>query len=292
MSRYPFSDGIDDYIGSLQTTDESKESARRRLGNLGRVFHQLKTERKIPSDNPARITVDDVRVFIKRRRSDGVSVNTVRRDLQYLDGYLTFHDNDAAELILMEESDRSEDSSKAALDRILRIISVPDNLPDYLARDLSFVILVITLGVTPDNIRRSFLVHGLAGQSIMNYNLEFTDDEDNIHSIRLDLKRLPVLERYIRFLFCSSHLLTRTPMFPSKDPLFKFISPNDMHRIKHDVERHIGKTFDYRVCQRLFREMESLDVPGHHVRSPINQPPDVQYLNPKKGIINRIRDIL
>ncbi|MBE6522697.1 MAG: hypothetical protein E7Z62_06200 [Thermoplasmata archaeon] len=103
MSRYPFSDNIDDYVGSLQMTEESSESARRRLGNLGRVFHQLKTERKIPSDSPARITADDVREFTERRISDGVSASTVRRDLQYLDGYLAFHDNDAAEIILTEE---------------------------------------------------------------------------------------------------------------------------------------------------------------------------------------------
>lgn len=87
MSRYPFSDNIDDYVGSLQMTEESSESARRRLGNLGRVFHQLKTERKVPSDSSARITVDNVKAFIERCISEGVSASTVRRDLQYLDGY-------------------------------------------------------------------------------------------------------------------------------------------------------------------------------------------------------------
>ena len=50
----------------------------------------MKTEHKIPSDNPSRISVDGVRAFIERRRSDGVSASTVRRDLQYLDGYLAF----------------------------------------------------------------------------------------------------------------------------------------------------------------------------------------------------------
>lgn len=61
MSGYPFSDGIDDYVESLNATEASKDSARRRLGNIGRVFHQLKTEHKIPSDNPSRISVDGVR---------------------------------------------------------------------------------------------------------------------------------------------------------------------------------------------------------------------------------------
>ena len=291
MSRYPFSDNIEDYIGSMQMTDGSRESARRRLGNLGRVFHQLKTERKIFSDNPSRITADDVREFIERRISDGVSASTVRRDLQYLDGYLTYHDNDAAEIILMEESDRSEDSSKAALDRILRIISRPDKLPNDLLRAFSFVILVIVLGTTPDCIRKSVLIHGLASQSIMDYNLEFIGADNTLHNIRLNFMRLPIIERYIKHLFFRNQLITRTPMFPSKDPLFRFISPDDMHRFKQIVEKNIDAGFDYRICQRLFRERETSDNPEHRDQSPRNYVPDIHYSYPKKGVIGRIKDI-
>lgn len=292
MSGYPFSDNIDDYVGSLNATEESKDSTRRRLGNLGRVFHQLKTEHKIPSDNPSRISVDGVRAFIERRRSDGVSASTVRRDLQYLDGYLAFHDNDAAEIILTEESDRSKDSSKAALDRILRIISGPDKLPNDLLRAFSFVILVIVLGTTPDRIRRSVLIHGLASQSIMDYNLEFIGADNTLCNIKLDFRRLPIIERYIKDLVYRNQLTTRTPMFPSKDPLFRFIGPDDMHRLKQIVQKHIGTEFDYRICQRLFRERKSSDDLDHHEQFPRNHVPDIHYSYPKKGVIGRIRDIL
>ena len=291
MSGYPFSDGIDDYVGSLNATEASKDSARRRLGNIGRVFHQLKTEHKIPSDNPSRISVDGVRAFIERRRSDGVSASTVRRDLQYLDGYLAFHDNDAAEIILTEESDRSKDSSKAALDRILRIISGPDKLPNDLLRAFSFVILVIVLGTTPDRIRRSVLIHGLASQSIMDYNLEFIGADNTLCNIKLDFRRLPIIERYIKDLVYRNQLTTRTPMFPSKDPLFRFIGPDDMHRLKQIVQKHIGIEFDYRICQRLFRERESSDDPEYHEKSLGNHVPDIHYSYPKKGVLGRIRDI-
>ena len=291
MSRYPFSDNIDDYVGSLQMTEGSKESARRRLGNIGRVFRQLKADKRVSTDNPHRITVDDVRAFMEKRISDGVSANTVRRDLRYLDGYLTFHSNDAAELILMEESNRSEDSSRAALDRIIRIISAPDNLSNDCLRAFSFAILVIFLGTTPDSIRKSILVHGLASQSILDYNLEFIGADNTLRNIKLDFRRLPIIERYIRNLVYRNQLTTRTPMFPSKDPLFRFISPDDMHRIKKEVEKHIGMRFDYRICQRLFRERESSDDQEHCDQSPRNRVPDIHYSYPKKGIVERIRDI-
>lgn len=56
MSRYPFSDRIDEYIQSFGTrigNNESKDAARRHLRNMGRVFHQLRTEGIIGSDNPS-----------------------------------------------------------------------------------------------------------------------------------------------------------------------------------------------------------------------------------------------
>jgi len=122
-----------------------------------------------------------------------------------------------------------------ALDRILRTISGPDKLPNDLLRAFSFVILVIVLGTTPDCIRRSVLIHGLASQSIMDYNLEFIGADNTLHNIKLDFRRLPIIERYIKHLVYRNQLTTRMPMFPSTDPLFRFISPNDMHRFKQEV---------------------------------------------------------
>ena len=177
------------------------------------------------------------------------------------------------------------------MDRILRIISGPDKLPNDLLRAFSFVILVIVLGTTPDRIRRSVLIHGLASQSIMDYNLEFIGADNTLCNIKLDFRRLPIIERYIKDLVYRNQLTTRTPMFPSKDPLFRFIGPDDMHRLKQIVQKHIGIEFDYRICQRLFRERESSDDPEYHEQSLGNHVPDIHYSYPKKGVLGRIRDI-
>ncbi|MBE6522696.1 MAG: hypothetical protein E7Z62_06195 [Thermoplasmata archaeon] len=177
------------------------------------------------------------------------------------------------------------------MDRILRIISGPDKLPNDPLRAFSFVILVIVLGTTPDRIRRSVLIHGLASQSIMDYNLEFIGADNTLHNIKLDFRRLPIIERYIKHLVYRNQLTTRMPMFPSADPLFRFISPNDMHRYKQEVQNHVGTEFDYRICQRLFRERKVSDDPEHYEQSSRNHMPDIYYSYPKKGIVGRIRDI-
>lgn len=56
MSRYPFSDRIEEYLSSGLYSfgnEESVEAARRHLRSIGRIFHQLKTEGMVESDNPS-----------------------------------------------------------------------------------------------------------------------------------------------------------------------------------------------------------------------------------------------
>ena len=72
---------------------------------MGRILHQIKIEGIIESDNPSQITVRDVRSYVERRRSDGASDSTVKRDLHYLNGYLLYLDNDFA-AVFQEDYDK------------------------------------------------------------------------------------------------------------------------------------------------------------------------------------------
>ena len=135
MSRYPFSDYIEDYIQSQGYTlgnDQSIEAARRHLRNMGRIFHQLKTQGIIGSDNPSQITVRDIQSYAERRRSDGASDSTVRRDLDYLNGYLLYLDNDSAAVFHEDREQQrrelDEQSFLIALKRIMTVSSKPDRL--------------------------------------------------------------------------------------------------------------------------------------------------------------------
>ena len=106
------------------------DAARRHLRNMGRIFHQLKTEGIIDSDNPSALTVNDIQSFTERRKSDGASDSTVRRDLDYLNGYLLYLDNDSAAVFQEDREEQrrelNEQSSLTALNRIMDLSAKPD----------------------------------------------------------------------------------------------------------------------------------------------------------------------
>lgn len=268
MSRYPFSDRIEDYItdcGEHLGNDQSMDAARRHLRNMGRIFHHMKTEGMIESDNPSQITVRDVRSYVERRRSDGASDSTVKRDLHYLNGYLLYLDNDSA-AVFQEDHDKHleelrEESSAEALPRIIDMMSRPDDMDRQSIEAFSFVILVIVLGIRPEQLRKSYVVHGQDPGCILDYFIDYMDDLGmNVHE-KLDLRRIPVVECYIKDspIDMRSRSQTKRPMFPSRSPLFDFASPNDIRDMKHLVERKVGHKFDYRICQHLYAQMKEYD---------------------------------
>ncbi len=298
MSRYPFSDHIDRYLDSSSASlgsDRSVETARRRLRSMGRIFHQLKSGGVIGSDNPSSITVRDVQSYIGRRKADGVSDSTVRRDLEYLNGYLRFLDNDSAEILLSETEDharrRYEDLSARALSAIIGKVSDRRPLSRHMEVAYSFVILVIALGIRPEQLRRSRFLVGAEPGYIMDRHIEYVDDCGNRVRKRLDLNRMPVVRRYTFGFFGSevhsSH--TNIPMFPSDSPMFDYISPNEVRSLKKEVEKDIGYRFDYRICQRLYIQM--LDDDGRAEVKKVFQPMFDYHPN-NRSVFGKVRDVI
>ena len=298
MSRYPFSDHIDEYLDSNRSalgSEESVDTARRRLRSMGRTLHQLRSERAIGSDNPAVIAVKDIQAYADRRRSEGVSDGTVRRELGYLDGYLRYFDNDSAEILLRETDDRTEkryeDSSAKALKGIIRNVSGKESMRRRLETAYSFVILVIVLGIRPEQLRTSRFLVGAEPGYIMDRHIEYTDDHGNRIRRKLDLDRMPVVKNYTFRLFTSElhRGLTSSPMFPSLSPMFDYIGPNEVRGLKKEVEKDIGYEFDYRICQRLYRQM--LDDDGRpEVKTPSQ--PMLGYYPDNRSFIGKVWDAI
>ncbi len=299
MSRYPFSDRIDEYIQSCGTrigNNESNDAARRHLRNMGRVFHQLRTEGIIGSDNPSQITVRDVQSYTERRRSDGASDSTVRRDLGYLNGYLLFHDNDSALVFLEDVEERRREidalSSANAFKRIMNVSARPDCLGWNDVKAFSFVVLIIVLGLRPEQLRKSFYSPGQYTGCPMDHFIDYIDNNGEKIHIKLDLDRMPVVERYIKDppLDLKMHHFSKRPLFPSGNPLFDFASPEDVRNMKKLVEKQIGQKFDYRICQRVYNSMK---VDDEEPQAPKRNTP--MFVDPslrrKGSIIGRVSDL-
>jgi hypothetical protein len=299
MSRYPFSDRIEEYISSGVVSfgnEKSVEAARRHLRSIGRILHQLKTEGIINSDNPSMLTMNDIQSFADRRKSDGASDSTIRRDLDYLNGYLLYLDNDSATVFQEDREEQrrelDEQSSLIALKRIMDASAKPDRMNWEAVRAFSFVILITVLGVRPEQLRRSYYVPGQYAGCLMDHFIDYIDESGKTIRRKLDLDRMPVVERYIKNppLDLKVHSLSKRPFFPSGNPLFDFASPEDIRNMKRLVEKHIDQRFDYRICQRLYRRMKAADEEPQYNQQylpPFYYPPTCK----KAGIISRVGNL-
>jgi len=97
MGRYPFSECVNAYIpverGHISSA--TLETTRRRLMQIGRIFHQLKEENIVSTDNPRKITPRDIDAFVGRRKESGIKDTTILKDLGYISKMLAYYDNEA-----------------------------------------------------------------------------------------------------------------------------------------------------------------------------------------------------
>lgn len=267
MSRYPFNDGIEEFLtaSSGSPDDQSTVTARNRLQNIGRIMHLLKENGTIQSDNPSRIAPKDVQCFVDERRSGGVSESTVSRDLSYLDDYLQFHDNDSVEEYLEELRRKDLEERRRDSERALRKIFLhnsKDIKGTEMVKAYAFVMLAIVFDVHPDMLRRAMLRNAFENGCVNNYRIRFIDRSGMEKDERLDLNRLPVIGRYIDQTYLLGFVnSTPRPLFPSSNPLFDYISPDESRKLKHQVEEDIGLSFDYAQCTEIYLDMLEDDSP-------------------------------
>ena len=267
MSRYPFNDRIEEFLGtgSDSSNDQLSSTDRNHLHNIGRILHLLKENGAIQSDNPSRITPKDIQCFIEERRSEGVSESTISRDLTYLDGYLRFNDNCSVEEYLEElkrkDQEERRENSKKALRKIF-LHNSKDVKGSHLVKAYAFVMLAIVFGIHPDMLRKAKLRNEFENGCVNNYRIRFIDRDGMERDERLDLNRLPVVGRYIdqTYLFGLVNSTPR-PLFPSSNPLFDYISPDESRELKHQVEEDIGISFDYAQCTEIYLDMLEDDSP-------------------------------
>ena len=290
MSRYPFNDRIEEFLSTNmgEASQQSIDIGRNRLHNIGRVVHLLKENGTIQSDNPARMVPDDIQCFVDERRAGGVSESTISRDLRYLYDYLGFHHNDAVEEYLEEQRTKGLEEKRVASEKALRriFLKVSKETDDIrLIRAYSFVMLAIVLCLDPEKLRKARLINRYENGLVNNYHIMYVD-EGMERDVRLDLVRLPVVGKYIDLTFrLSPTYYNPKPLFPSSNPLFDYISPEESRELKRIVEKDIGCIFDYDSCSQQFLKMledDSSDEPSDTTPQEVWTPPV------KRSILDRI----
>lgn len=81
MSRYPFTDCLNEYMpleyGHISSSTYA--TTRRKLVQLGKIFHELKQDGRVSTDNPRKITAKDIDAFVGYRKANGVVDATISR---------------------------------------------------------------------------------------------------------------------------------------------------------------------------------------------------------------------
>ena len=244
---------------------QSIDKGRNSLQNIGRIIHILKENGTIQSDNPVRLAPNDIQCFVDERRSGGISESTLFRDLSYLDDYLQYHHNDAVKVYLSEIKARDLEGKRAASQKALRKIFLgnsKDIRDPCLVRAYAFVMLAIVFGIHPEMLRKAKLRNMYENGCINNYHMTFIDKGGIEADVRLDLTRLPVVGSYIDQIFLLRMVNSvPKPLFPSSNPLFDHIGPEEARGFKIMVEKDIGCKFDYTQCNQIYLEMLDEDSP-------------------------------
>ena len=261
MSRHPFIDRLNDYLASVGLDD----TADRHLRNIARIFAALKDDGRIQSENPSRIVPNDISQFVSYRSEGGASSATIRRDLRYLDGFLSFCSNDSVTVYLddlrSKEKEIIESECTHLAESILDRARKVSGMDPLRQRAYSFVIVSMVFGLRPEQVRKAFLIRDFSPGQLSSIFIQYQDGP-SFKRVKLDLRALPILDGYIDSLTVMGHhaFAQKQPLFPSSDPLFTFISLEESRSLKRIVEKDLGATFDYRTLQKAYRIMSSEDA--------------------------------
>jgi hypothetical protein len=261
VSRHPFIDRLNDYLSSAGIDD----TAARHLRNIARIFAALKEDGRIQSENPSRIVPNDISQFVSYRSEGGASSATIRRDLRYLDGFLSFCNNDSVTVYLddlrSKEKEIIESEGVSLAQSILHRSGKVSGMDPLRQKAYSFVIVSMVFGLRPEQVRKTFLIRDFSPGQLSSLFIQYQDGSSS-KCVKLDPRALPILDGYIDSLAVMGRhaFAQKQPLFPSSDPLFTFISPEESRSLKRIVEKDLGATFDYRMLQKAYRIMSTVDV--------------------------------
>ena len=261
MSRHPFIDRLNDYRAAVGLDD----TAERHLRNIARIFAALKDDGRIQSENPSRIIPNDIAQFVSYRSEGGASPTTIRRDLRHLESFLSFCSNDSVTVYLddlrSKEKEIIESECTHLAESILDRARKVSGIDPLRQRAYSFVIVSMVFGLRPEQVRKAFLIRDFSPGQLNTLFIQYQDGPSS-RRVKLDSKALPILDGYIDSLSVMGRhaFAQKQPLFPSSDPLFTFISPEESRSLKHIVERDLGTSFDYRRLQKAYGIMSSEDA--------------------------------
>jgi len=267
MGRYPFTECINEYLpaeeGHLQQT--TLESNSRRLRQIGSIFQDLKAEGIVSTDNPKKITAQDIDAFVGYRRKAGIKASTVTKDIAILGKFLSFFDNDAVTRFKVKYpahcpkrykkrgASIEEEKVQAIIGRGMEIN--PANWEKVEAYAL--VTLAICTGFRPKELRLLSISNVNVTEDGIEIFAEHVKGEGTYGMARwvaVHPDGIPMIKKYLqaRKLKLEKAGKNEDALFPPFKHSGGYLSYGRIRTLKSMVEEDLGFTFELRKCRRTF----------------------------------------
>ncbi len=267
MGRYPFTECVNEYLPSEEghLAPSTMDALGRRLRQIAGIFHDLKTEGLVSTENPKKVTAEDIDAFVGYRRKNGAKAATVNKDLGCLMKMLIYFDNDAVlkfrtkypahypKRYKRRGPSIEEEKVQAIIGRAMQI-----SLTNWeMMEAYGLVTLAICTGFRPKELRML---------SVNNVNV--TDKGIEIYAehvkgeglygvarwVAVHPDGVPVLLRYLeaRRLRLEKAGKREDALFPPLKKKGGYLSYGRIRTLKSFVEEDLGFRFELRKCRRTF----------------------------------------
>lgn len=267
MGRYPFTECLNEYLPSEEGHLEpiTMQSFSRRLRQIGDIFHEMRENNQVSTDNPKKITADDIDRFVGYRKKNGVKASTVHKDLGNLEKFLTFYDNEAVAKFKRKYPahvpkryhnrgpSMEEDVTQAILARGMEISTRNWELMEA----YGIVTVAICAGFRPKELRMLSISNVSIKENGVEIYAEHVKGENSYGVARwapLHPDGIPVFMKYLeaRKLRLKEAKKTEDALFPPLKHNGGYLSYNRIRKLKSMVEEDLGIKFDLRKCRRTF----------------------------------------
>lgn len=278
MSRYPFTDCLNEYMpveyGHISSSTYA--TSRRKLVQIGKIFHQLKQDGKVSTDNPRKITAKDIDAFVGYRKACGMVNSTILKDLGLLKKMLSYFDNDAVSAFKSKYPAHYPKKYKKrapAMEEpvVEKILARANEIPIFdwkLSEAYGIVSLAICTGLRPKELRMMYVdnVHIAGGSAkILAVHVKGEGSYGTARWIPVHPDGVPLLKKYLEARAFKLKISGKTSdaLFPPIKGKEEFIEYNMLEKLKIAVEEDIGESFELRKCRRTFGQ-RALDE-GHNI---------------------------
>ena len=265
MVRYQFSADVKAYIEHLRPhlSESTLKDKHRKLRLISRNFTELYEEKKVSTNNPRRLTVDDVVAYVAFRRSEKIAESTISKDLCALGSLLSWLGNRVIEEFRALGSiykPHSYTGRKPPMPRNLieRIIELSRKTNDWrILRGCTMVLLCAAGGLRSQEARKLYAPDVTMVNGHMIVHIEHVKGEGRYADPRNVLIVGGVEDIILRYLDSRVEKLREAgkesrAMFPPLNNDSEFYSQQAFCSLKKCVEEELGEKFDLRSARRAF----------------------------------------